>query len=98
MAGREILIDIQHISRMSVSPERISDEIKNWADPVRGGDSEAPRSADDCESDEARIMCVIGPLVRSLHCEAGSHAMTHILHRLWRSQVVEIESKRKESG
>ena len=47
--------DIQHISRESVSPEYISDEVQNRVDPVQGGESESLVSADDHESDEACI-------------------------------------------
>ena len=94
-AGREVLSDSQHPSRESVSPEHISSEVRNRDDPVQGGDSEPPVSADDHESDEARTARVSKLPVRPSQSEVNSHMITHLPYRSWCPHCVRGKSKGK---
>ena len=89
------MIDEQNSSRESVSPKHASDNVQDRVDPVQGGDTETPESADDHESDEARTARVSKLPIRPSQSEVSSHMTTHLPYRSWCPHCVRGKSKGK---
>ena len=83
----------QHPSSESVSPKNARDDTQDRVNPVQGGESETPISADDHESDEARTARTSKLPVRPSQIEVDNHMTTHLPYRSWCPHCVRGKSK-----